>query len=153
MKIGLEDESVDSSADPAAIGYCFGGVAVLEAVRAGLGLSGVVSFHGLLQTGEDPNPAHFGAVRPPVKYCDNHYNTKTVVLIENGLRINWCQTRAEKGFLKRWMMLASIGFFIIMPKHLMVLRCRLLWVHPGDFTSLPTEDRHKICLRYSGDFS
>ena len=61
--------------DPAAIGYCFGGVAVLEAVRAGLGLSGVV-FHGLLQTGEDPNPAHFGAVRPPVKYCDNHYNTK-----------------------------------------------------------------------------
>ena len=75
LKAGLEDESVNSSVNPAAIGYCFGGVAVLEAVRAGLGLSGVVSFHGLLQTGEDPNPAHFGAVRPPLKYCGNQYLT------------------------------------------------------------------------------
>ncbi len=69
---------------PAAIGYCFGGVAVLEAVRAGLDLSVVVSFHGLLQTGEDPSPASNGVARPPLVPCDNRYGGNTVVLIENG---------------------------------------------------------------------
>ena len=81
---GLEHASVDSSIAAAAIGYCFGGVAVLEAVRGGLDLSGVVSFHGLLQTGEDGSPQMFGVQRPPVKTCENQYNTNTVVLIENG---------------------------------------------------------------------
>jgi dienelactone hydrolase len=38
----------------AAIGYCFGGGAVLELARSGADLSGVVSFHGNLDT---PNPA------------------------------------------------------------------------------------------------
>ena len=84
LEAGLEDLSVDDQIAPAAIGYCFGGMAVLEGVRAGLNLSGVVSFHGLLQTGEDPNPAQFGADRPPVKSCDNVYNSNTIVLIENG---------------------------------------------------------------------
>ena len=84
LEAGLEDLSVDDQVAPAAIGYCFGGMAVLEGVRAGLNLSGVVSFHGLLQTGEDPNPAQFGADRPPVKACDNVYNSNTIVLIENG---------------------------------------------------------------------
>ena len=81
---GLKDASVDSSLAPAAVGYCFGGMAVLEGVRGGSNLGGVVSFHGLLQTGEDPNPGHSGAHRPDIKVCDNHYNTGTVVLIENG---------------------------------------------------------------------
>ncbi len=81
---GLAHPLVDSSVLPAAIGYCFGGVAVLEAVRAGLNLSGVVSFHGLQQTGEDASPANVGVVRPTLKPCTNQYNTKTLVLIENG---------------------------------------------------------------------
>lgn len=38
----------------AAIGYCFGGGAVLELARGGADLAGVVSFHGNLDT---PNPA------------------------------------------------------------------------------------------------
>ena len=38
----------------AAIGYCFGGGTVLELARSGAVLSGVVSFHGNLDT---PNPA------------------------------------------------------------------------------------------------
>jgi dienelactone hydrolase len=76
--------TVDSSVSAAAIGYCFGGVAVLEAVRGGLDFSGVVSFHGLLQTGEDGSPAMFGVERPPVKPCDNAHNVNTIVLIENG---------------------------------------------------------------------
>ncbi len=81
---GRAHATVDASFAPAAIGYCFGGVAVLEAVRGGLDLSAIVSFHGLLQTGEDPNPAQYGANRPPLKPCTNEYNTNTVVLIENG---------------------------------------------------------------------
>ena len=59
-------------------------MAVIEAVRGGLNLGGVVSFHGLLQTGEDPNPARFGVERPPLKTCDNTYNVNTIILIENG---------------------------------------------------------------------
>ncbi len=84
LALGRAHEHVDGSLAPAALGYCFGGMAVLECVRGGLEVSGVVSFHGLLQTGEDPNPALHGAERPPLKPCENQYNTGTVVLIENG---------------------------------------------------------------------
>lgn len=38
----------------AAIGYCFGGTAVIELARSGADLAGVVSFHGGL---DSPNPA------------------------------------------------------------------------------------------------
>lgn len=44
----------------AAIGYCFGGTTVLELAREGADLSGVVSFHGGLET---PNPAGPGAIK------------------------------------------------------------------------------------------
>ncbi|MFT4632873.1 MAG: dienelactone hydrolase [Candidatus Pseudothioglobus sp.] len=81
---GLRHEAVDASFAPAAIGYCFGGMAVIEGVRGGLNLSGVVSLHGLLQTGEDPNPAHYGVTRPTVKPRNDSYNTDTIVMIENG---------------------------------------------------------------------
>ena len=84
LSLCLEQDLVDEHFAPGAIGYCFGGMAVLEAVRGGLPLGGVVSLHGLLQTGEDPNPARFGAERPDLKVCENHYNTKTVVIVENG---------------------------------------------------------------------
>ncbi len=84
LERGRAHPTVDASFSPAAIGYCFGGMAVVEAVRGGLDLSAAVSFHGLLQTGEDPNPAHYGVVRPPLKRTDNQYNTNTVLLIENG---------------------------------------------------------------------
>jgi len=84
LDLGRAHPSVDASFAPAAIGYCFGGMAVLECVRAGLDVSAVVSFHGLLQTGEDPNAARFGAVRPPLKPCPNQHNQSTVVLVENG---------------------------------------------------------------------
>lgn len=84
LQAGLEHDSVDATARPSAIGYCFGGVAVLEAVRGGLDLATAVSFHGLLQTGEDPNPEKFGAQRPALKPVPNTYRSDTVVLIENG---------------------------------------------------------------------
>jgi len=81
---GLAHPSVDNSYSAAAIGYCFGGMAALECVRGGLNVAGVVSFHGLLQTGEDPNPAVYGAIRPELKTHPNDYNTQAVVLVENG---------------------------------------------------------------------
>jgi dienelactone hydrolase len=46
---GLEVLKADAQTNPsqlAAIGYCFGGTAVLELARAGTPLAGVVSFHG-----------------------------------------------------------------------------------------------------------
>jgi len=51
----LKQPGVDA-ARTAAIGYCFGGGAVLEMVRAGMPVAGVVSFHGSLSTNM-PAPA------------------------------------------------------------------------------------------------
>jgi dienelactone hydrolase len=47
----------------AAIGYCFGGFVALQMARAGDNLRGVVSFHGMLATG---NPAQSGKVKAKV---------------------------------------------------------------------------------------
>lgn len=46
-----------------AIGFCFGGGAVLELARSGRALAGVVSFHGNLDT---PNPADAANIRSRV---------------------------------------------------------------------------------------
>ncbi len=81
---GLQHPIVDTSFPPGAIGYCFGGMAFLECVRGGLNVGGVVSLHGLLQTGEDPSPANFGVKRPTVKPCENVYNKNTIIVIESG---------------------------------------------------------------------
>lgn len=51
------------SARIAAIGYCFGGMAVLELARSGADIAGVVSFHGSLDT---PNPADAKSIRGKV---------------------------------------------------------------------------------------
>ena len=45
----------------AAIGYCFGGSAVLQLARTGADLKGVVSFHGALQTGPEGEAADIRA--------------------------------------------------------------------------------------------
>lgn len=78
-----------------AIGYCFGGQACIEHVRAGHPLQAVVSFHGLLhskplKTNEDGSP-NFNAGRISdeeyeTKFFDdvNTYDTDCKVLIENG---------------------------------------------------------------------
>lgn len=49
-----------------AIGYCFGGMSVLELARTGAELSGVVSFHGLLET---PRPAAAGDIKAKILAC------------------------------------------------------------------------------------
>lgn len=46
----LEKQPLTDTKRIAAIGYCFGGATVLELARSGAALSGVVSFHGTLNT-------------------------------------------------------------------------------------------------------
>jgi dienelactone hydrolase len=56
---GLNAAKANPCVDPsrvAAIGYCFGGTAVLELARSGADIAGVVSFHGGLDT-PDPQDA------------------------------------------------------------------------------------------------
>jgi dienelactone hydrolase len=50
----------------AAIGYCFGGMSVLELARSGAPAAGVVSFHGLLTT---QRPATAGEVKAKILVC------------------------------------------------------------------------------------
>jgi dienelactone hydrolase len=50
----------------AAIGYCFGGTAVLELARSGADLSAVVSFHGNLTT---PNPGDAKNIKGKILIC------------------------------------------------------------------------------------
>jgi dienelactone hydrolase len=50
----------------AAIGYCMGGQAALEAARSGADLTGAVSFHGLLDTAR---PATAGAIKARILVC------------------------------------------------------------------------------------
>lgn len=57
MNAAQKLEKVDSS-KMAAMGFCFGGLCVLDMARAGADLKGVVSFHGLLNAPETlPNPS------------------------------------------------------------------------------------------------
>ena len=55
LEYGKSLPYVDSS-KVAAIGYCFGGLVVLDLARSGADVSGVVSFHGLLMA-SDINPS------------------------------------------------------------------------------------------------
>ena len=50
----------------AAVGYCFGGMTVLELARSGAELDAVVSVHGSLQTAQ---PAERGAIRAKILVC------------------------------------------------------------------------------------
>ena len=63
---GLEELKRHELTDPlriAAIGYCFGGTAVLELARSGADIVGVVTFHGGLS---NPNPADAAHIKSKV---------------------------------------------------------------------------------------
>jgi dienelactone hydrolase len=49
-----------------AIGFCFGGMSVLELARSGAPLAGVVAFHGLLET---KRPAAAGEIKAKILVC------------------------------------------------------------------------------------
>jgi dienelactone hydrolase len=60
VKFGLPDRSI------AAVGYCFGGTAVLELARSGAPLAAAASFHGLLTTSA---PAEPNSIKARVLVC------------------------------------------------------------------------------------
>ncbi|MGA2243846.1 MAG: dienelactone hydrolase family protein [Verrucomicrobiota bacterium] len=69
VNAGLEQLKKSELVDPnriAAIGYCFGGTAVIELARSGAQLNGIVSFHGGL---DSPAPADGRNIRCPVLVC------------------------------------------------------------------------------------
>jgi dienelactone hydrolase len=71
VNAGLDELKKNALTDPAriaAIGYCFGGAAVLELARSGADIEGVVTFHGVLS---NPNP-------------DDAKNIKAKVLVQQG---------------------------------------------------------------------
>lgn len=71
VKAGLAQLLKNDMVDPArvaAIGYCFGGAAVLELARSGADIAGVVTFHGMLA---NPDPS-------------NARNIKAKVLVQQG---------------------------------------------------------------------
>ncbi len=77
----------------AAIGFCFGGGAVLELARAGESLQAVVSFHGNLDT---PNPADANNIQAPILVLhgavDPYVSPKQVAAFEkemNEAKVDW----------------------------------------------------------------
>ena len=67
-RVGLEVLASQPLVDGriAAVGYCFGGMTVLELARSGAELAGVVSVHGTLDT---PRPAAAGRVKAKILVC------------------------------------------------------------------------------------
>jgi dienelactone hydrolase len=77
----------------AAVGFCFGGLAVLTLARSGAGLMGVISIHGSLATAK---PAEPGVVKAKVLAChgalDPHVPLADVVGFAeemNHARVDW----------------------------------------------------------------
>jgi dienelactone hydrolase len=69
VRVALDALAAEPGVDPkrlAAIGYCFGGMAVLELARSGAELAGVVSFHGILVTAQAAQP---GAIKAKLLVC------------------------------------------------------------------------------------
>lgn len=84
---GLEQLKAQPNVEPnqlAAIGYCFGGTAILELARAGADVKGVVSFHGGLSS---PTP-------------EDAKNIKARVLILHGADDPFVQPSEVAGFEK-----------------------------------------------------
>ena len=70
-----------------AVGYCFGGMTVLEMARAGTALAGAVSVHGTLAA---TRPAEPGAIRTKILVChgalDPHVPTQHVTAFADEMR-------------------------------------------------------------------
>lgn len=69
VNLGLDQLRKNAMVDPkriAAIGYCFGGSAVLELGRSGADVAGIVTFHGGL---DDPAPADAKNIKAKVLVC------------------------------------------------------------------------------------
>lgn len=96
VNAGLAQLKKSERVDPqrvAAIGYCFGGTAVLELARSGATLNGVVSFHGGL---DSPTPADGRNIKCKILAChggdDPFVPAKDLAAFEDELRaanVDW----------------------------------------------------------------
>lgn len=96
VNAGLEQLKKSELVDPkrvAAIGYCFGGTTVIELARSGAELSGIVSFHGGL---DSPAPADGRNIKCPVLIChgadDPFEKPEDLAAFENEMReakVDW----------------------------------------------------------------
>jgi dienelactone hydrolase len=76
----------------AAVGYCFGGMTVLELARAGTNLAGVVSVHGSLAT---PRPAQPDTVVAKVLVCHGALDPHVPLADVNGFIEEMNSARAD----------------------------------------------------------
>jgi dienelactone hydrolase len=90
VNAGLAQLKKSERVDPkriAAIGYCFGGTAVIELARSGADLAGVVSFHGGL---DSPTPADGRNIKCPLLLChgadDPFESAKDLAAFEDEMR-------------------------------------------------------------------
>jgi dienelactone hydrolase len=96
VNAGLDQLKKSELVDPkrvAAIGYCFGGTTVIELARSGAELSGIVSFHGGL---DSPTPADGKNIKCPVLIChganDPFEKPEDLAAFENEMRdakVDW----------------------------------------------------------------
>jgi dienelactone hydrolase len=69
------------------IGFCFGGTGALEAARAGMPVRGVVSFHGGLDAGPDPDVSPITAKVLVCQGADDPYSPpKDVAAFQDEMR-------------------------------------------------------------------
>ena len=92
----LKNHSLVDPRRIAAIGYCFGGTAVLELARSGADVAGVVSFHGGLDT---PNPGDARQIKCKVLVLhgadDPHVKPAEVAAFQDEMRqahVDWQMT-------------------------------------------------------------
>jgi dienelactone hydrolase len=90
VNAGLAQLKQSARVDPkriAAIGYCFGGTAVIELARSGADIAGVVSFHGGL---DSPAPADGRNIKCPLLIChgadDPFESAKDLAAFEDEMR-------------------------------------------------------------------
>ena len=78
----LKSDARTDKSELGAVGFCFGGTGVLEMARAGMGVSGVVSFHGGLAAAEGKE-AKEGGVKTAILVChgaaDPHVSPEEVM--------------------------------------------------------------------------
>eukprot|EP00039_Didymoeca_costata_P012574 m.181801 g.181801 ORF g.181801 m.181801 type:complete len:332 (+) comp15519_c0_seq3:41-1036(+) len=105
MDAGKAHACVSAAHKPCLIGYCYGGIVCLEAIRGGLDVGGVVSFHGVLKTGGSPPLDMYlksiGIKRPEaVPSPKTVYTTNAPVLIENGCLDKLTSAEIKTNFYK-----------------------------------------------------
>jgi dienelactone hydrolase len=88
----LREQSEVDSTRIAALGYCFGGLCVLDLARSGSDIAGVVSIHGLFAP-PDPHPGR--PISAKVLALHGHEDPMVPVAAVNGLEVELTEAGAD----------------------------------------------------------